>query len=826
MNKFVNSFEFNSNSYNYCDLKKIFEASPKLRNLPYTLKILLEQNIRNTDENKIDDVLNIFANRSSLSQIKFICNRIVLNELNSVPLLVDFDSINDYFNIKNLSSKLIQPKVMIDVIVDNLDEDIDKNEKKNKERYTFLKYVANKYKNISIIPPNINNTQINLEYLSTMISLSSINNKVFLFPEVLCGTDEHSTVINSLGVLGLNVGRLQLQSTIFDSYVTFDFPNVIGIEIKGSLSQGLSFKDVIQNLKTILINKNINGKIVEFYGDGLKNISIEDRVLFSNLVIECKGLCGYFPIDNNTISYIEKTRGVDASLIKMYYEKQDLYQGFSNIKYDESIKLDLSTLKPITILLKTIEEEIFIKDLSAKLKTFKKGKFVQDNQIVLSLIDMSTEKSISLLIQACLIAKKASDFGIFINKDISKFIVFDSLVQKQYLEKLDLLKYLEKLNFKIIDKDEITISESIALDIEKFNLNVVCVSNSKRIKDNKLSNLIKLNWMMSPALVIAYSLKGNTNFEITKESLVQDIYLSDIWPSMHEVNEYIEKLDFSIYKELYTDVLTGDEKWKDIKTSESLNYDYEKNATYVNKIDSFNIKNKESINISNAKILALLDDNINTEDLSPLGNISSYSPCALYLKSLGLRPDEFNTYENRHANAYVMIRSILSNLKLKNRIVYPKVGGYTKDFISGEIMTMYDFSLKMKENQTPLVVIAGNRFGLGKINDWSVKGLKLLGVKIVIAKSFSNRYKNNLVKVGILPLEFIEDDIDSLKLEGNELLSIDINRIKANDKIDIKIVKNDEVRVITFQSKLENSLEVEYYKKGGAVEYLLKDNLK
>jgi len=821
LSKFISSFEFNGKNYNYYDLKKIFEFYPKLQNLPYTLKILLEQNIRNINENDINDIINIFLNRSSLSQIKLFSNRIVLNELNSVPFLVDFDSINDYVIKENSNNKLINPKVMIDVIIDNNDF----NEQKNKERYSFLKYIENKYKNITILPANINNSKVNLEYLSTMITLIKDNQKNILTTEVLCGTDEHSTMINALGVLGLSVGRIQLQAVVFDSSIYFDFPNVLGIEIKGSLSQGLSFKDVIQNLKSVLLNSKINGKFVEFYGEGLKNIALEDRVLFSNLVIECKGRCGYFPVDNNTISFIEKTRGVDASLIKTYYEKQGLYLCSNSIKYDENIELNLSIIKPITTFLKTIEEEVYVKDLPSKLKTFKKGNFINDNQIILSLIDVSNEKSISLLIQACLVAKKASDFGISINKNISKFIVFNSLIQKQYLEKLDLLKYLKNIGFKLIDKDDMYISESINLDIEKFNLNVASVSNSRKVKDNKIAKVIKSNWMMSPALVIAYCFKGNTNFDITKENLVQDIYLSDIWPSGNEVNEYIEKLDFSLYQDLYKNIFDGDDMWKALKILDSSNYKYD-NATYVNKLDSFYIRNKNTITIENAKILALLDDNISTEDLSPIGSISSYSPCALYLKSLGLRPDEFDTYENRHANAFVMIRSILSNIKLQNKMVFPKTGGYTKDFQSGEIMTMYDFCSKMKESNTPLVVIAGNRFGLGEINDWAVKGLKLLGVKVVIAKSFSNKYKNDLVRFGIIPLEFIDDDIESLKLKGDEIININVDKIKVSDKIDIEITKNDEVRVITFQSRLDNKFEVEYYKKGREVEYLLSGTFK
>ena len=824
MNKFINNFEFNDKNYNYYNLKKIIENYPELESLPYTLKILLEQNIRNTNENELNDVINIFINRSSLDQIKLYANRIIMNELNSVPTLVDFNCMNEHIHKINNNIELINPKVMIDVIIDNLD----KNEQKNKERYTFLKYIGNKYKNISIIPANKNTlSQVNLEYLSTMISLNHIDNKDILFPEVLVGTDSHSTMINSLGILGLNIGRIEIQAAILNSFITLDFPYIIGLEIKGSLGQGTGLKDVLLELEGILINSKINGKIVEFYGEGLKNISLGDRTLLSNLVIKCKGKCGYFPIDNNTISFIEQTRGVNATLIKTYYEEQGLYLSNIKIEYDEYLELDLSLVKPILIALKTINEKVYANILTNKLKTFKKGSFVQDNDIVLAVIDICVnETNPSLLIQASLVAKKACEIGISINKNVSRYLIFDSLVQKQFLEKLDLLKYMEKLGFKIVKKEDVKLNESISLDIEKFNFNVSSLFSSDKNIKNQINNLSKSNWMTSPALIIAYTLKGNINFDITKENIIQDLYLDDIWPSMNEVNEYLEKIDYSMYKDLYKNIFEGDEYWKTLEYEDFSSYMYDKNSTYISKIDIFDIKNLEKIDIKDAKIVALLDDNISTEDISPLGNITSYSPCALFLKSFGLRPDEFDTYENRHANALVMIRSILSNIKLQNKIVSPKEGGYTKDFKAGEIISIYDFSLRMKENNTPLIIFAGSRFGRGKINDWAVKGLKILGVKVIVAKSFSKKYKNDLIKLGILPLEFIDDDIDSLKLKGFEIINIKSNKIIVNDKIDLEIIKDNNSKVITVQSKLDNSMEVEYYKNGGVLEYLLKDIVK
>jgi len=823
LNRFINSFEFNKKTYYYCDLGKVFEYHPKLQNLPYALKILLESNIRNAEENDVNDIINIFINRNHLKQIKFYANRIIMNEFNAVSTLVDFVSINE--NIKNKSDGLIsvKPQMMIDVVVDN----IDKNEQKNKERYTFLKYVGNTFENVSIIPPNSNTLkQVNLEYLSTMISLKQLDDKAIIFPESIVGTDLHSTMINSLGVLALSIGRIEIQSVMLDSSISLELPKTIGIEIKGSLGQGTSFNDVVLTLKNILIDNKINGKIVEFYGEGLKNISVEDRTILSNLVSQCKGICGYFPVDNNTIFFIEQTRGVNASLIKTYYKKQGLYLSNNIMEYEETLELDLSLVKAIGIALKRVEEEFYVNDLASKLKSFKKGNFVEDNDIVLALIDIcSNTTNPSLLIQASLVAKKACELGININKNISRYLTFDSLVQKQFLKKLDLLKYLEKLSFKIVEKEEISLMESISLDIEKFNLDVSFISFSNDIHEIQNNKLPKSKWIFSPALLIAYCLKGNMNFDITKESINQDIYLSDIWPSMNEVNEYLEKLDYSIYKDLYEDIFDGNSYWHDLAYENTDNYIWDENSTYISKTNIFKPMNRDIIDIENTRILALLDDNISTEEISPLGKVAPYSPTALFLQSKGLRPDEFDSFENRYANSIVMIKSVLSNSKLQNKIVSPKEGGYTKDFQTSEIMSIYDFSLKMKESNTPLIIFAGNRFGIGDINDWAVKGLKLLGVEVIVAKSFSKKYKNDLVRLGILPLEFIDDDIESLKLKGDEIINIQMDRLRVNDKIDIQIFKDNETRLITLHSKLDSNMEIEYYKNGGVLEYLLKDVL-
>ena len=842
MNKFISSFEYNNNKYHYCDLKKVFQYYPILKKLPKCLKILLETNITNASEKKIDEIINTFIIRDNLNKINFYPNRIIMEDFAGIPALVDFASMQEEILISSQNQKQINPKIMIDLVIDNslnnrdkentLSSNIKNQINANKERYKFVKWAEHKFKNLSVIPPGSALChQVNLEYLSTMLSVKQIEDKVFIFPETIVGTNNDTTMINSLGVLGWGVPTIQIESLMLGSNLCLTLPEVVGIEITGSLGQGVSIIDAVLTLSTILKEYKLSGKFVEFYGKGLRHISVEDRAILSNIVPQYNAICGYFGVDDNTISFVEQTRGVDASLIKDYYTKQSMFDCFETLDYDEYIKFDLSLIKPLVAGPKTFENKICVKEVASKLESFKKGNFVKDNDIVLAIINSCTSSSNpTVLIQAALLAKKACLLGLIINSNIKRVFRIDSLIVKEYLLKLDLLKYLEQLGFEIEEycntttyKNSHELVQRVSLDIEKFNLNTASLISANQNNEVKSNPLVKSNWLMSPALLIAYCIKGNMNFDITIESLHQDVFLSDIWPSMNEVNEYLEKLDYKVYKEVYKNIFIGDKTWQNIEYKETNTYLWDENSTYIKASHIFEEKNLEKIEINNAKIMALFDDNISNEQLSSQGAIAPYSCCAIYLQSKGLKPDEFNSFESRSANEEVMIRGTLSNSKLKNQMVFPKEGGYTKDFQSSEIMNFYDFSLKMEKDNTPLVIFAGSDFGIGKLQDWAVKGIKHLGVKVIIAKSFSKEYKQSLIKMGILPLEFIDDDIKSLNLKGNELITIKTDNIKIDQKVEIEIKRNDEVFKVTVLSCLNTIEQIQYYKNGGILSYLLKN---
>ena len=792
MSKFVNSFVFNEKSYHYYDLKRVFEKYPILRKLPNSLKILLETNIRNVNESEYNYILETFLKRDNLRKIGFFPNRVVINDNFGISILKEFLPLKEKY-------QNINPTITTDlIVVDNKDE---------KEKSNILKSALARFENFSVISSNNQDfALINLEYLSTMLYSRQKDNDIFLFPETLVGTDTQVSMTNSIGILGIKLNEIDIKSAILGSPIILEFPSVVGIELFGNITLGVSISDIVNALIEILKISDIKNKIVEFYGIGLKNISIEDRVTLSNAIIEFGAVCGYFGMDENTLSYVEKTRGVDATLIKEYFIKQGMYDN-QDLTYDEYIRFNLSTIKP-SIVYKKGFERIEVKDVPLKLDSFKKRRVVKDNDILIATI--SSNSSLTLLIEACLVAKKAYELDVKINKNIKIFFELNSLQIKEYLEKLDLLKYFEYLGIKIVIESSKELTTELILDIEEFNLNVVSISS---LDENNINSKIKSSWIMSPALVLAYSLKGNINFDITKDTIYQDICLSDIWPSTNEVNNKLLSIDSSCYQNKYKDIYMKKE------TIENL-----KDISFDKKIlDMFEEKEEEYININEAKILAIFDEEITTKDIVPYGEITPYTQVGFYLESIGLKPDQFGTYEKRYDDVEVLKRGLFSTSKIKNKIVFPKEGGYTKDFENKEIVTIYEYAQKMKNQNKPLVILSNKKFATSYNNIQAIKGLKLLGIKVIVAKSFEKNFKEDLIKVGILPLELIEDDLKELK--GDELITIKTTDLKINSKFEIEIKKADEVKYLKVLSRLDNKLELLYFKYGGILNYLIKKQL-
>ena len=722
--------------------------------------------------------------------------------------------------------KDLSPKIMLDLVIDN---SLNNNENINKQKYSFIKWASAEFKNLSVIPCNLGLCKkVNLEYLSTMISSKIQDDKIYIYPETLVGSDSQTTMLNALGVLSYNIHEIEIQSLLLGSSTNLSFPKVIGIEIIGSPINAVGINDIILNLINILREHKVSDTILEFYGSALKYISIEDRATIASIAPKYGAICSYFAIDNTTIAYMEKTRGISVRLVEEYFTKQGMFNN-NDLIYDEYITFDLSNVETTVSGPRKIEDSFNIEELVSKFTTFKKGHYVNDNDIVLAIISSTTSTS---LIQAALLAKKACELKLSINSNIKRILFADSLIIKEYLIKLDLYKYFEELGFEILSKDLAFYSTKklnmlkISMDIDKFDLNVVSLVSSIENFKEKIHPKVNSNWQMNPALLIAYCIKGNIDFNILENTIDKDIMLNDIWPSNDEIAEYLKKVDYKVYKKAYENIFNGNEQYKELKYQNLPIYKWENKDTLIEVQKNqklFENKSLDKIEIKDAKILALFGNAITTEQITPMGKILPYTKAAIYLESKELKADEFGNFEDRRLNVEVMLRGTFSNTKLKNKIVSPKEGGFTKDFLSGEIIPIYDFCEEMQKTNTPLVIFAGSYYGIGESIDWAAKGTKLLGVKAIIAKSFAHNHRLSLISMGILPLEFIDDDIETLHLQGDELISIKSKEIKINAKINIEIKRNDEVKVIGVKSKLETKNELIYYKNGGVLSYLLKN---
>ena len=822
MNKYTSSLIFNKNVYYYCDLKKVFEKYPLLRKLPNSSKILLESNIRNAKDEDISSIISTFIHRNFLNKIEFYPNRVILEDSVGIPILIELALMREFVYSQGKNPKDLSPKIMLDLVIDN---SLNNNENINKQKYSFIKWASAEFKNLSVIPCNLGLCKkVNLEYLSTMISSKIQDDKIYIYPETLVGSDSQTTMLNALGVLSYNIHEIEIQSLLLGSSTNLSFPKVIGIEIIGSPINAVGINDIILNLINILREHKVSDTIVEFYGSALKYISIEDRATIASIAPKYGAICSYFAIDN----YMEKTRGISVRLVEEYFTKQGMFNN-NDLIYDEYITIDLSNVETTVSGPRKIEDSFNIEELVSKFTTFKKGHYVNDNDIVLAIISSTTSTS---LIQAALLAKKACELKLSINSNIKRILFADSLIIKEYLIKLDLYKYFEELGFEILSKDLAFYSTKklnmlkISMDIDKFDLNVVSLVSSIENFKEKIHPKVNSNWQMNPALLIAYCIKGNIDFNILENTIYKDIMLNDIWPSNDEIAEYLKKVDYKVYKKAYENIFNGNEQYKELKYQNLPIYKWENKDTLIEVQKNqklFENKSLDKIEIKDAKILALFGNAITTEQITPMGKILPYTKAAIYLESKELKADEFGNFEDRRLNVEVMLRGTFSNTKLKNKIVSPKEGGFTKDFLSGEIIPIYDFCEEMQKTNTPLVIFAGSYYGIGESIDWAAKGTKLLGVKAIIAKSFAHNHRLSLISMGILPLEFIDDDIETLHLQGDELISIKSKEIKINAKINIEIKRNDEVKVIGVKSKLETKNELIYYKNGGVLSYLLKN---
>ena len=847
--------------------------------LPKSLKVLLENLLRYEDDlsvtkNQIESIKNWIKDKKSNTEIAYRPARVLLQDYTGIPAVADLAAMREAVKEKNKDPNTINPLSAVDLVIDHsvqvdqsansdsFDKNVEIEFNRNGERYSFLKWGQQAFNNFRIVPPGTGIChQVNLEYLSKVVWNEKYMGETYLFPDTLVGTDSHTTMVNGLSVLGWGVGGIEAEAGMLGQPISMLIPEVIGFQIKNKMPEGTTATDLVLTVVKMLRDKGVVGKFVEFFGEGLKNLSLADRATIANMAPEYGATCGFFPIDDETLKYL-RFSGRDESSVKIV-EEYAKFQGLwasNDIEFTDTLSLDMSTIVPTISGPKRPQDKILLSNASEKFKKSfneitKKNEFsiskvqntdyeIKDGSILIAAITSCTNTSNpNVLIGAGLLAKKAVDFGLEVKPWVKTSLAPGSQVVTDYLEKAGLNVYLDKLGFNLVGYGCTTcignsgpLADNIVEAIQNENIYGVSVLSGNRNFEGRISPHIKANYLASPPLVVAYALAGHMGFDLYKDSFGkdkkgQDIYMKDIWPTNKEIETTLKTaLNAEMFVKRYSNVSEGPKQWQQIKTKKTSIYNWEENSTYVKKPPFFENLSDEPEGfqpIKDARPLLILGDMVTTDHISPAGNIQKESPTGEYFMHHQILPKDYNSYGSRRGNHEVMMRGTFANIRIRNEMAPGTEGGFTKLYPEEKVMPVYDAVVEYKKRGTDLVVIGGKEYGTGSSRDWAAKGTKLLGVKAVIAESFERIHRSNLIGMGILPLQF-KDNFNRLNLNliGSELISvIDIEKgIKPLDvvKIEIKYSSGD-IKIIETLCRIDTKNELEYYKNGGILQYVLRN---
>jgi aconitate hydratase len=798
----------------------------------------------------------------------------VVNPLVPVHLVIDHSIQVDHFR---------RP----DAYLLNLDLEYER----NRERYVLLKWAQKAFSNFQVVPPGTGIVhQVNLEYLATVVDDRVIDNERVAFPDTLLGTDSHTPMVNGLGVLGWGVGGIEAEAVMLGQPYYMTVPEVVGIRLEGELREGVTATDLVLHVTELLRRKNVVGKFVEFFGPGLENLSVPDRATIANMAPEYGATVGYFPIDRHTLEYLRFTgRSPErVALVEAYAKAQGLFlEDYEwRGRYTEVVVLDLGDVETSlagpanpedrlgTADLKRVVEEYIRKARAtvsgqgvanrwesegggqavAQLQRTEEVReavvtvngetyALRDGSIVIAAITSCTNTSNpTVMVGAGLLAKKAVERGLRVPKYVKTSLAPGSQIVYEYLVRSGLYRYLEELGFSLVGFGCTTcignsgpLPPEVAEAIERHDLITFSVLSGNRNFEGRIHPQVRGNFLASPMLVVAYAIAGRADINLLEEPLGLDrdgkpVYLRDIWPSMSEIREVIERsLTPELFKEKYANVFEGDERWRSLEAPSGDVFVWDPNSTYIREppfFEGFSLEFEEPKDIIGARVLVLLVDRITTDHISPAGAILPGSPAGKYLTEKGVDPADFNTYGARRGNHEVMMRGTFANVRLKNLLVPGREGWWTRHLPSGDVMTVYDAAMRYKAEGTPLLVLAGKQYGAGSSRDWAAKGVYLLGVRAVIAESFERIHRSNLVGMGVLPLQFRPGEgWKTLGLDGTEVFDIiGISEgLKPRKELTVRARKADgstvEFKVI---ARLDTPIEVEYYRHGGILQYVLR----
>lgn len=855
--------------------------------LPYSLKILLENLLRfedgvNVTRADVEALLNWDPKAAPSYEISFTPSRVIMQDFTGVPAVVDLAAMReamiklggnaDEINPLSPAELVIDHSVQVDAYgtADSLARNTAIEFGRNTERYEFLRWGQTAFRNFKVVPPNTGIVhQVNIEHLARVVFDAEKDGVRWAYPDTLVGTDSHTTMVNGLGVLGWGVGGIEAEAAMLGQPVTMLIPNVVGFRLVGNLPAGATATDLVLTVTEMLRKKGVVDKFVEFFGDGLANLPLADRATIANMSPEFGSTCGIFPIDNETLRYLELTgrSAEQIALVKAYAQHQGMWRenGQPQADYTDVLELDLSTVEPSLAGPKRPQDRVPLRNAKqvyqttvAKMaeertqknpsatgvgKAVVDGKSfeVKDGAVLIAAITSCTNTSNpAVLIAAGLLARNARKRGLSSKPWVKTSLAPGSRVVTDYLAKAGLTSDLEAMGFYTVGYGCTTcignsgpLKPEISDAVKAGDVIACAVLSGNRNFEGRVHPEVKMNFLASPPLVVAYALAGTLNLDLATEPLGagsdgQPVYLKDIWPAPAEIQEFIAKsVDSAMFRKGYANVFTGDENWNSIRLPAGKIYSWDDKSTYVKNPPYFvgmSMKPGAIADIRNARVLALLGDSVTTDHISPAGDISRSSTAAKYLVSLGVQPADFNSYGARRGNHEVMMRGTFANIRLRNQLAPGTEGGVTVHIPSGEPMSIFDAAMRYKQEGTPLVVIAGKEYGTGSSRDWAAKGTMLLGAKAVIAESFERIHRSNLIGMGVLPLQFKEgQNAQSLGLTGKE--SYEIIGLNGGAAKAVTVVATPatgapikfEVRV-----RIDTPKEREYFQHGGILHYVLR----
>ena len=866
----LDQFSLNGKEYNFYNLSFLEKEFPKLKTLPKSKKILIENLLRLEDgkDVNVNLIRNVLENPERKHEVFFLPSRVLMQDFTGVPAVADLAAMRDAVSEKGKDPSKVNPMSQVDLVIDHsvmvdyfaspkaFQKNVDMEFGRNIERYEFLKWGQQAFKNFRVIPPGTGIChQVNLEYLAEVVWSSKQNEKNYLYPDTLVGTDSHTTMVNALGVLGWGVGGIEAEAAMLGQSVSMLLPEVVGFEITGKMSEGVTATDLVLTIVQMLREKGVVGKFVEFYGDGLKNLSLADRATIANMAPEYGATCGFFSVDEETIKYLKLTsRSSDLiDIVEKYHKIQGLWAD-DTCDYNDTIHLNLEKVQASLAGPKRPQDRINLESVNLNFKEFSKNKPVekevknhnykmQDGNVVIAAITSCTNTSNpDVLVAAGLVAKKACELGLQVKPWVKTSLAPGSKVVTDYLDKSGLNKYLDQLGFHLVGYGCTTcignsgpLDKDIAECIAKNDLTVASVLSGNRNFEGRVNPHVKANYLASPPLVVAYALAGSVYTNLTKDPLGIDtngneVFLKDIWPSNNEIRDAVEKnVSPEMFKKQYSNALDGPKEWQRINTSTGDLFKWDSSSTYVQQPPFFTGQSddKEIIPIENARPLLLLGNSVTTDHISPAGAIKAESPAGSYFMERQIRQNDFNSYGARRGNHEVMVRGTFANIRIKNQLLSNVEGGYSILEPEKRKMSVYEVAMEYAKRSENVVVFAGQEYGTGSSRDWAAKGTKLLGIKAVIAESFERIHRSNLVGMGVLPIQLNSHKLDVLNIKSSDLVDIKLdNKIKPLQDLEVSIKSDEGVKVLECTLRIDTINELQYYKADGILNFVLKNILK